>query len=795
MACRKQNYEKAKLLLDHSPKLLLIQDKRLQNSALHIAVSQRDIQMITTLLHYTKFLLNQGEYTCENTYGLDFIDLEGNTPFFTACSKNYAKIVKMLIDFQKEFPTQSLININKPNGKSQRTALHAAVHNKSMEIINMLLGMRIDINRKAKPTKDLQDHLISGHFNGMHSETRSLVNEISRSAPINSSPLSKVVPESQELLHSVDVSRRKIQMPLRSNAANVIIDEENVIKIMEAFESIHSEAQTKFCDAFITPLTEACVYGSEPIVELLLKHGARDNDGFACRICHFLSNQRLAQLILSFHCVLESDQSEESAVMLQWDSKSLPDCSANWLSAGATFSIETSSKPESNPIVYNAGEFYKIILYGYNSIYTVNLNNNALSSVPIELFHLPNVTKINLSHNRLAQLPTTGATNLCGWSCSLIEELDFSHNSLSQIPICVWVLPKLREIYCGNNHLVTLTLPAMDKASQSLIKADFSQNEVESLHENIWLLKELIELNLASNRLTISGLNFPSNMADKQNVMKYNTSLRTYTHSTKSRYTHYFGGIEEFSIGFQPESDLPSYCYSSLEKLHISDNSLTEFPEALSCIAPNLKELDVSRNEMKCIDIHLIPEFISKLTAIDCKIKYFGNALVNRSHTFIMKSCSSIYARSSLCEHRKHEQLPYLTEINLRENSLTRFQFVYCHASRYSSDTLATTGNKFDPKDSLHLLYPNLITLNLEKNELDGCFNHNVGHQSKLKKLLLSGNHDLSQLPNELGLLNLTRLGILDTPNLIDPQPEYLNITSLEKLEDLLCFLKARMRR
>ena len=791
VACRKGKHDEAKLLLEHSPNLILVQNK-MQDSALHIAVMYGDIKMITMLLQQVKLLLNEKEFRCANSYGLDFIDCDGNTPFYNACDKAHTKIVKMLIDFQKEFPERLLIDIDKRNGENQRTALHAAVYKRNLEIINMLLEMDVNINRKGKPTKHTQHHLINNHLSVAHCNSY-IVSDISRSAPTKSSQFSSVVPESEQLLLSVDIGKCKMQMPLRSNATNVVIDEETIV-VSDSL--IQCDTQKTFCETFITPLAEACVYGSEDVVELLLKHGARDIDGLACRICYFLSNQALTQLILSFHCVVEVDQSEKSHLMLQWEAKCLPACNGNWLSCSATFSPKQLSESESNPIVHNAGELYK--LHTHKAITVVDLSKNTLSSIPIELFHLPNVTNINLSCNKLSQLPTKGVTGLCDWHCSLLEVLDVSHNCLSYIPICIWFLPNMSEICCERNNITTLSLPALDEASQSMTKANFSHNEIKSLPESLWLLGALEELDVSNNCLTVADLNFPSRMGIKQNMPVMNNTRQTFTRSIRSRSSHYFGGIEEFSIGFQPESDFPIYDYSSLRKLNISNNLLAEFPEALSCIAPNLKELDVSNNDIECVDIQLIPQHANKLTAANCKIKRFGNALISRRHTFIMTNCCSIYAQTSLCEHRSHHQLPLLTELDLSGNHLTGFQILNRSALRYSPDNLAAPESRFDRRDSLHLLYPNLISLNLERNELAGCFNPNIGHQLKLGTLRLSSNHDLTHLPNELGHLNVTELAILDTPNLVDPPLEYQlqgDTTKLEHAEGIRGFLRARMRR
>lgn len=55
----------------------------------------------------------------------------------------------------------------------------------------------------------------------------------------------------------------------------------------------------------------------------------------------------------------------------------------------------------------------------------MDLSNNLLSWVPLEVFQLPNVISLNLSHNQLMQVPHPDR-----WSPSSIHILNLSHNLL-----------------------------------------------------------------------------------------------------------------------------------------------------------------------------------------------------------------------------------------------------------------------------------------------------------------------------------------------------------------------------
>lgn len=126
----------------------------------------------------------------------------------------------------------------------------------------------------------------------------------------------------------------------------------------------------------------------------------------------------------------------------------------------------------------------------------VNLAKNNLTTVPFELFILPNLDTLSLSHNRLRHLPTSpsvvnamdlleqdtaaeGAPRMehyqCHKLCELyidnnelhtlppalfqlcnLETLDASHNSLTYLPLQLWVAPKLKTLQLHHNQLSQL---------------------------------------------------------------------------------------------------------------------------------------------------------------------------------------------------------------------------------------------------------------------------------------------------------------------------------------------------
>ena len=770
-ACRIKNYEIATLLLTHSPKLILIQNKESGHSALHLSALNGDSKMIHLLIGRVRQLLERKELIHESSYLLDLFDVKGITPLFIACQNGYSEIVKILVDLLNEF--SNAFNVNRAVGDNKETPLHVAVEECNVHVVQALLNSKdIDVSVQAKPSKNTLKHLL-GSYMAEGTNTSRLTAEC-------------------------------IQTEVKYDKAVAFEKPDVAITPGKCFHEI-----------YVTPLVEACVYGSKVIVELLLQHKAVDKDGLACAICRFLSNFDLEQTILSYHCnygtVCSTKLKKKKAIpdtsmglKLKWNSMNLEVCNRAWLNDRASY-IAVSNLTENGDIDSAAGTS-KLATYDYRAVKVVNLCQNSLSEVPLELFCLPNVVEINISHNKITTLPMNQYTclnsALCGWDCKYLEVLNLSHNELKELPSCIWMLPNLREIHGQINHLMVLPDPLLNQISATVNLINFSKNRLKSVSEMIWLSKSLKELNLSGNHLSIPGLNFPSSIKAAAQESDQDASMSaasTQYHAiiqSKSASSGY-ESVEELTFGYRRNIDLFECHYSSLYKLSISSSELTEFPEALPCIAPNLQELDVSDNIFDSIDIQLIPQLVTKFIARNCKIRHFGNVLEKKRHDFVVTNCCSVFENnSSLCQHRSHQQLPFLKELDLSENSLTQIQLIH-HLPLSSPDKDSVVKEKafLINTSSTVLLYPNLELLNLEQNNLTGSFNPNIGHHSQLRSLLLSGNRNLQILPNELGMLDLSVLGIQDTPNLIDPPQEYQKVESGDNLSHLLHFLKARLRK
>ena len=932
VACLKRNHRIVQLLLNHSPRLLFLQDARNKRSALHIACSNCDIEMLDMLLSYIKYNLRHSDIDENNKFSLDFLDILNRTPLFNACYYSFLEGVKRLLEFQNEHKRLVLLDVNAAVVATRRTPLHVAVRRGKVEIIQLLLDTkRVDISLEARPSKDTHKRLLHSVQKKLHgrvmpmqesvdnsqddddkspnsvssSSTGNPVSptswttistpnssvfdgDIPNSGPNSSNPSSQKaafrkisgdrrftgIPENREAMMSPDERFAFTISPKKTRTTTEVVkktadeaqpakkrsttsaDELGETGAIAVYETLFGRLEilpkgskgTIFDDIYMTALAEACVYGRTNVVSLLLKHGARDEDGFACRICHIIQNPWLEQLILSYHCslgVIKTDHRRKQAsgvagsggklphgLELHWSSKKLPACDGEWLNNRVTFLPERNDTDDDVADTgygtrqhYDYGRKASIVhvpvvsQVDFTAVKAVNLDHNFLKEVPIELFCLPKVIKIDLSHNQIVKLPeaedcyeSLESTALCGWECGELEELNLSHNQLSKLPSCVWVLPNLKTLYGQNNSITTL-LPD-DRGfdfhsvlSKSMTKINFSHNKLDiiprfvfelpnlrtvlfqhnmlqSIPETVWTCVSLQDLDVSHNKITsLPWCEEERTMIDSRQeygpgalikksdkIMVGKSQVRPQFQRNSSffqRHPSIVGTIEpltnsqgEPSQNFTiPTNPVEGCDYSSLTKLVLSHNQLKIFPEALPCLAPNLQELDVSDNEFKHIDLQFIPQSTKKFTARRCKIARFGNVLLKEMWSQVVRNCRHGKTFGMPCQHRSHHNLPCLLKLDLLGNDLSHFQLIH-HPPLESehADPAAEEKRYRHGVASLDLLYPLLEGLDLGKNKLEGEFNPNIGYQSHLKSINLSKNHSLEKLPMEFAHLKNSRL-------------------------------------
>ena len=713
----------------------------------------------------------------------------GRTPLHAAVAKESLEIIKLLIQ-------DGRINISIeacPSSQTRQVLRKVLIRKRSQTVLSptrehsmaMATSLPVDTffdhfsppsNQDVSSSSQVSDDIDSdmGLFSSpIHSPSPSSPDRISSTD--SSSPDLTLVSSTQEYSRRAPKVNRSATVDIFSQGSSmtsfdIYLDHEGFLEVSDS----ELAGCRKFSDTRITPLAEACVFKNTAIIEQLLLCGAVDRNGMACQIANMLKKDSIVKMILARDCHafvdhdLDRSPSDSAWCRLNWNDKHLRKISGKWLDSNSSFFMRPSGDDEDLP--------YRFVVFqevNYHTVTQVQLSNNFLTSVPVELFCLPNVIKVDLSNNCLVDIPENPATK---WRCSLLESLNVGSNELKAIPTSVWYLESLRKFRAENNQIKRLcstdveqsicpnmeelqlqhnkleTLPDFVFEFPKLTKANFSRNLLINLPELVWSNETIEDLDLSFNHLSclpfseVNELEDPveSVSASSPSVFTMATASvgtqKTVMHRMRSLHTSRRKSLrtvqsvkDSVKVSHVEAQLAPTdaieleYCdYSSLRKLNLSKNQLTFFPTIFPCLTPNLDELDISRNPVTAIDIRFLPQGLKKLLAKDCRIEHFGQTMTKDSKGGI---------------------------------GVEESEFVSSNAT-------------------LDLLYPGLEGLDLTENKLEGCFNPNIGRQNQLKWIRLTNNPSLERIPTEFAYLKkgnlLTLLEInIGLPLLTQPPPEY----------------------
>ena len=744
-----------------------------------------------------------------------------------SASKNSKEIVSLLLK-------HSELNLNieaRPSSRANRYLLKLLKRNQHSEAIPVIgQDALLSLNGQQQGEYPISPPITCSPLESPYSDDRDIQIGILRSKRERSSVDSPVSPRFSKIqtFASTLSSRSRPTTPTTppltppSSSVGVYQSDNGRLAVTKKFE----EENTSFNNMSITPLAEACIFHNKEIVHQLLIHGALDKKALASQICSLIRQSELLFMILSRQCKVLDDECEEeemrSSYCLQWDSKHLQTIKGAWLAKEKGSFLFHEQDPDATGIVCHPMSFKTIEC---SNIIQVSLSHNHLVNVPLELFQLPSVKIIDLSENNLMSLPEP-ADRSNSWSCDKLTTLNLSGNSLTYLPSCLWTLTSLRQISARKNKLHTLMTgydPSQDgQLSSSLIEINLASNELKvipdfifmfpsvtkvslpynslvSLPKCMWYQHTLQELNISNNKLdclpfceadelnsfgvhdeATGILDIATPLNDLNVTLTENASLQASMRSNRKTFTHATRIKRVTNIDeTQPDSTIEQSCdYSNLLVLNMSKNEFINFPTGLPCLAPNLVELNISDNRIQCIDVIFLPQLLRKLIAKNCMIQRVGNTLMEKQLKYIRKRCYHS-DESAICLHRSHTMLHYLQTLDLSGNEIQYIQLLqHAPLKRKTQDASDDELRYQQNINVLKLLYPSLEGLNLSNNRLVKEFNPNIGRQTQLKWIRLSGNSELERLPLEIAYLKnvrstLTELEIRNLPNLVEPPAEY----------------------
>ncbi|XP_041794917.1 leucine-rich repeat serine/threonine-protein kinase 2 [Chelmon rostratus] len=267
-------------------------------------------------------------------------------------------------------------------------------------------------------------------------------------------------------------------------------------------------------------------------------------------------------------------------------------------------------------------EFPSALCQSLKSLTRLDLQGNQLQALPVELLSLLSLSMLNVSRNCVGPLLTFDpAVN-----CPSLRQLNLSFNKIETFPRELGrAVNQLEELFMEGNSVTELCVPLclpeiklldVSKNSVESISPDFltgcpkletfsvSMNKISSLSH---LSSKITTLKLANNSFT----DVPEAILHLPNLRS--VDMRTNNIAALPGPASWeSSNLRELMFSHNCIKDLdlngPIYKWARLEKLHLSDNKLTEIPPQIGLLE-GLTSLDVSRNA----NLRSFPDEMGKL--------------------------------------------------------------------------------------------------------------------------------------------------------------------------------------
>ena len=325
------------------------------------------------------------------------------------------------------------------------------------------------------------------------------------------------------------------------------------------------------------------------------------------------------------------------------------------------------------------------------SITELYMSSNCLTKIPELITNLTQLTVLNLSHNKIKVIEGPLPTSLQNFYLydNDIEEIStplsthrvlLMNNSLKTFP--TFTGNYVCEYYLSNNLLTKLVMSSLSNNVQRL---DLTNNQITRLPEEIFSLERLTHLYVGHNKLT----SIPETIKNSH-IIILNVSDNQILKLPKE-YPH---TLEQLYLSFCNLTSIPDELKDlpDLVELDISNNQISEIPEI-----PSLHKLIISMNKFKAL-----PQIMPRMVYLDAsynEISSLPEEFSSGSLKFIDLSFNKLKSLPKSIQFPKLEVLkiqqnPLATQ--LTPNSYPKIQTIDC----------STTNVYFDdiPENRIHLI-------------------------------------------------------------------------------------------
>lgn len=573
-------------------------------------------------------------------------------------------------------------------------------------------------------------------------------------------------------------------------------------------------------------LTIACQNRDIKIADLLLKHGAVDNECKALKIAAQNRDEILTAKLLSIkahpdseykinkkamtECTQSSHFSALSSfghvtysalfpktpTMINWHNQQchLSQIRLQWLIDAVLYVNKKLSSRNNDLVLY--------------AITRIDISYNSITSVPSAVFYLQSLRYLNMAQNKIDTL-VADSKNPKDKLCPVLEEMYLQDNRLEQLPEFIMNLPSLEIM-------------------------DVSNNKLQCLPQNLWRAAKLKELNASFNLLR----DLPSQIS--QNILRKSqrdeSQPNSHVLATVSRVESMeFDSFTKIANAQMIEMERPHVWTSSIQvsekmnddtendnksvlaSLNLAHNLFNSIPVALPCLAVSLVRLNMAYNSLRSMShITSYPASLKQLDLSNNQITRWPSLpQIDSSDSMEQANtacyCPATNAQSpivsnnrqtptsmreivlqSVCTHRRHLRLENLRTLILANNQINRIQLTSIddgEMPNFEDENVDKDSKTGHSSSKPYLLFPNVSMLDISNNQLKEI-PHNIYELSNLSVLNINGNSEITELPPQMGLLG--RLWNLNTQGCRLQEPLKSMIESKKyKTMDMIGYLKS----
>ena len=548
---------------------------------------------------------------------------DGALPIHTASEAGFTEVVQVLLDFPypeslKQMYTnedgkrcyKSGIFMNSREGHG-KTPLHLAVGKNSLETTKILLNYQVET---VKEFTDPKSDSVFVEFDKTFCPV-----------DVDAVDLDGFTPLLLAIRGDKDGSFLEVARQLIEHKANV---NKKFIDLMEKKNS--------------TPLWEACKKNDVLMVNLLLQHGAKDDQNMLSYAIH-LKRDELISLLLKHKSHADQEYKINKLLMIElfdskhkhkgfnadyktigtlmsrkkgfpttpvvinWHNLGLHKIEHSWLLQATVVHNSQLAKPAKTKTLSTAPAMFAIT--------RIDLSQNKLKFVPLVVFQLCSLRLLNLSGNLIESLPASSETNTKDKRKSSVQEGESSE----------WNLPCVEVINLSENALKELP-PDLFRLF-SLQKLTASKNQISIVPYEMWFAPRLGIIDLSHNKLESLPIVPQSDMQNghlpvkeklhKEDAVpvesKPNGVLNNMVSSQVKHLNHWSGKVK-VKRSMSMENGESANRDTWLLDLDLSHNNFIEVPVGLPCLASHLERLNLSYNRLDQIgSLHQYPVMLQKL--------------------------------------------------------------------------------------------------------------------------------------------------------------------------------------